>query len=208
LGNFFSWLETFFSGVQAMEQEYVIPECPICFATYDNVFRTPRLLPCSHTFCTECLCKLCVFQKELETFCCPMCRAVVAIPPGGIPHLPPNMNIVSRYQPWMGQIQNVWVEGSKLCWKKGYGQSYIRNTQNSLSHVPPGEEDNVIIVVYLLGRTQSRSSQPADLVGIPRQPQYHRCNLLFRNYGCIMWIFICCIMVFFFMVFFPIYLRI
>ncbi|CAJ0968518.1 unnamed protein product [Ranitomeya imitator] len=84
-----------------MELEYSVPECPICFATYDNVFKTPLLLPCSHTFCMECLSKLCIFQKELETFCCPMCRAVVTIPTGGIPKLPPNMNIAARFPPWM-----------------------------------------------------------------------------------------------------------
>ncbi|XP_053552182.1 E3 ubiquitin-protein ligase RNF183-like [Bombina bombina] len=190
-----------------MEQEYNIPECTICFATYDNIFRTPLLLPCGHTFCMECLCKMCVFQKELETFCCPMCRAPVIIPLGGIPKLPPNMNIVSQFPSWMGQLQDVWLEGSKLCWKKGYGQTCVTNNQNSVSHYPAQQEDNVIITIYLLGSSPVPFNRPGDLVMISHQPYHQRCNFLFQNYGCVVWIFICCVILLFFMVFFPMYLR-
>ncbi|KAM4664523.1 uncharacterized protein O3C94_012598 [Discoglossus pictus] len=190
-----------------MELEYTIPECPVCFSTYDNIFRTPLLLPCSHTFCMECLSKICVFQKELEAFCCPMCRAAVTIPQGGVPKMLPNMSIVAMFPPWMSQLQDVWLEGSKLCWKKEYGQSYVTPTQNTVAQYPPEPEDNVIITIYLLGPGSAHFSNPRDLVRIPRQFHYHRCNILFRNYGCIIWIFICCIILLFFMVFFPMYLR-
>ncbi|XP_068105964.1 RING finger protein 223-like [Hyperolius riggenbachi] len=190
-----------------MELECAVPECPICFGNYDNVFKTPLLLPCKHTFCMECLSKLCVFQKEMETFCCPICRAVTTIPQGGIPHLPPNMDIVSHFPVYMSQLQRVWLEGAKLCWKRDYEQSYVSSTRNSLSHFPAGQEDNVIITVYLLGSAQSRFSQPVDVATVPRQPHYHRCNVLLRNYGCLLWIFICCILLLFFMVFLPTYMR-
>ncbi|KAM9324289.1 E3 ubiquitin-protein ligase RNF183-like [Gastrophryne carolinensis] len=190
-----------------MEQEYFIPECPICFGTYDNVFRTPLVLPCNHTFCMECLSKICVFHKECETFCCPICRAAVTIPVGGIPQLPPNMDIVSRYPPWMGQLQKVWLEGSKLCWKKEHGQSYVQSTAHSLSHFPPEQEDNVVLTVYLLAPTQPNIPQPQSLTTVSRQPRYHRCNLLLRNYGCILWVLMFCISLLFLMVFFPMFLR-
>ncbi|XP_040260863.1 RING finger protein 223-like [Bufo bufo] len=189
-----------------MEPEHPVPECPICFVTYDNIFKTPLLLPCSHTFCMECLSKLCIFQKELETFCCPMCRAVVTIPPGGVPHLPPNMGIVSRFPPWLGELQKVWMEGSKLCWKKDNGQNCVTSTQNTLAHFPPGQDENMVISVFLLSPAQPHFSRPGDLVIVPRQPHYHRCDLILRNYGCILWIFICCILMLFFVVFFPTYL--
>ncbi|KAG9464843.1 hypothetical protein GDO78_019302 [Eleutherodactylus coqui] len=187
-----------------MEQEYSVPECSICFASYDNVFKTPLLLPCSHTFCMECLSKLCVFQKELETFCCPMCRAVVTIPPGGVPQLPANMNIVSRFPPWMGELQKVWMEGSKLCWKKRYNHNYVTSTPNTVSHFPQEES---IVIVYLLTPAQPGFPQSGDLLMVPQQPPYHRCNVMLRNYGCILWVFICCIILLFFLVFLPTYLR-
>ncbi|XP_063287840.1 uncharacterized protein LOC134572667 [Pelobates fuscus] len=192
-----------------MEQEFNIPECPICFSTYDNVFKTPLLLPCSHTFCMECLSKLCVFQKELESFCCPMCRAAVTIPIGSIPKLPPNMEVVSQFPPWMGQLQEVWMEGSKLCWKKGYGEGYVATSQNTVSQYPPEPEDNVIVTIYLLGvgPATPHFSQTRNLVMIPRQPRYHRFNIMVRNYGCILWIFITCMVILFLTVFFPTYLH-
>uniref|UniRef100_A0A8C5R4S5 RING-type domain-containing protein n=1 Tax=Leptobrachium leishanense TaxID=445787 RepID=A0A8C5R4S5_9ANUR len=162
------------TSLETQEKESCIPECSICFSTYDNVFKTPLLLPCSHTFCMECLSKLCVFKREHETFCCPMCRAAVTIPPGGVPKLPPDMLVVSQFPLWMGQLQEVWMEGSKLCWKKGSG------------------EDNLVVTIYLLGvgTAAPHFSQTRNLVEIPRQPHYHRCSVLFRNYACIIWIFI------------------
>ncbi|KAM8934776.1 RING finger protein 223-like [Pelodytes ibericus] len=192
-----------------MEPESNLPECPICFANYDNIFKTPLLLPCTHTFCMECLSKLCIFQKELETFCCPMCRAAVTIPPGGVPKLPPNMAVVSQFPPWMGCLQDVWVEGSKLCWRKGQAEGYVSKTQNTVAQYPPDSGDNVVITVYLLGVGPSAGpfSNPGNLVMIPRQARYHRCNLMLRNYACITWIFILCVLLLFFIIFFPTYLR-
>ncbi|OCT66906.1 hypothetical protein XELAEV_18038188mg [Xenopus laevis] len=190
-----------------MEQELNVPECPICFVPYDNVFKTPLILPCSHTFCLECLSKLCVFQRELDTFFCPLCRALVTIPPGGIPKLPPNMSLVSQFPPWMGQLQEVWMEGSKLCWRKRGDQSYVTTTQNSVSQFPGGPEENMIITIYLLGPTTSHFTQPGDLVRIPQSLPHHRCSFCLRNYAFVLWIFICCVILLFIMIFFPTYIH-
>ncbi|XP_053328467.1 RING finger protein 223-like [Spea bombifrons] len=191
-----------------MEQEYNVPECPICFVTYDNVFKTPLLLPCSHTFCMECLAKLCIFQKELDTFCCPICRGAVTIPPGGVPKLPPNMAVVAQLPPWMGSLQEVWMEGSKLCWKRRNGEGCVTTTQNTVSHFPSGAEDNVIIV-YLLGTGPAppNLSSPGNLVIMPRQPYYRRCCATIRSYFWFIWIAVFCIILLFFIIMFPISLR-
>ncbi|XP_061190355.1 E3 ubiquitin-protein ligase Midline-1-like [Saccostrea echinata] len=45
-------------------------ECNICFVEYDENKHVPRVLPCHHTFCTECLSKHC---KE-QTLKCPLCN--------------------------------------------------------------------------------------------------------------------------------------
>ncbi|KAG8447393.1 hypothetical protein GDO86_014750 [Hymenochirus boettgeri] len=91
-------------------------ECPICYSSYDNVFKTPLLLPCAHTFCMECLCRLCLFIKHLQGFPCPLCRASAVIPTGGIPKLPVNLEIVAQFPQDKQNLQEVWVEGHKLCW--------------------------------------------------------------------------------------------
>lgn len=53
------------------EQEQVTKQteiiCDICYVRYDEGMRIPRLLPCSHVFCNECL-----IQMRART--CPKCR--------------------------------------------------------------------------------------------------------------------------------------
>ncbi|CAG02735.1 unnamed protein product, partial [Tetraodon nigroviridis] len=55
-------------------------ECAVCFCTYDNVFKTPKLLACGHTFCLECLARINVTSAELKTLSCPICREVTRLP--------------------------------------------------------------------------------------------------------------------------------
>lgn len=45
-------------------------ECSICYHTYDDKCHVPRVLPCQHTFCTECLSKHCR-RRKLK---CPLCN--------------------------------------------------------------------------------------------------------------------------------------
>eukprot|EP00456_Euglypha_rotunda_P008886 TRINITY_DN11845_c0_g1_i40.p1 TRINITY_DN11845_c0_g1~~TRINITY_DN11845_c0_g1_i40.p1 ORF type:complete len:108 (+),score=5.68 TRINITY_DN11845_c0_g1_i40:103-426(+) len=53
--------------------------CPLCDTHYDLSSHQPKILPCFHTFCGECL------EKELskgDTLSCPNCRRVTPVPPG------------------------------------------------------------------------------------------------------------------------------
>lgn len=45
-------------------------ECSICCHTYDDECHVPKVLPCQHTFCTECLTKHCR-RRRLK---CPLCN--------------------------------------------------------------------------------------------------------------------------------------
>ncbi|XP_062619408.1 E3 ubiquitin-protein ligase TRIM45-like, partial [Saccostrea cucullata] len=45
-------------------------ECYICCVEYDENKHVPRVLPCQHTFCTDCLSKHCKGQKLK----CPLCN--------------------------------------------------------------------------------------------------------------------------------------
>lgn len=53
-------------------------ECAICLQPFSD----PRLLPCAHTFCSECL-QAIAFRSTDDTIPCPTCRQVCQIPVGG-----------------------------------------------------------------------------------------------------------------------------
>ena len=64
------------------EQLGEITECPICM----NAFTDPRMLPCIHTFCFECLNRTGEAEKKKsgDKMPCPLCRKEFAIPEDGL----------------------------------------------------------------------------------------------------------------------------
>jgi RING-type zinc-finger len=72
------------SGVTPWQFEDLL-NCMICFES----FRNPKMLPCGHTFCAECLVG---YQKTYEQqrravpgkLPCPTCRELTTLPPGGV----------------------------------------------------------------------------------------------------------------------------
>ncbi|KAG7321688.1 hypothetical protein KOW79_014546 [Hemibagrus wyckioides] len=97
-------------------------ECPICFCSYDNVFKTPKLLSCGHTFCLECLARINVLSVEIKKLSCPVCRELTEIRHGrDLPHLGNNENVFRKLPPQMQQAQSVRFERSK-------GKLVLKNT--------------------------------------------------------------------------------
>uniref|UniRef100_A0A5F8GAQ4 Tripartite motif-containing protein 59 n=1 Tax=Monodelphis domestica TaxID=13616 RepID=A0A5F8GAQ4_MONDO len=78
--------------------------CSICY----SIFEDPRVLPCSHTFCRNCLENILqasgnfYVRRALRIpLTCPNCRRTVEIPPPGIESLPINFAlraIIEKYQ--------------------------------------------------------------------------------------------------------------
>ena len=66
-------------------------QCPVCM----DEFHDPRLLPCHHTMCSECIQRLLLSSTSGRMFRCPQCRRDVCVPRGGISELPVNFFVRS-----------------------------------------------------------------------------------------------------------------
>ncbi|XP_054019306.1 tripartite motif-containing protein 45 [Dryobates pubescens] len=72
------------------------PRCPACA----EACVSPRLLPCLHSLCAACLRRLCRLgepgRPAARCVLCPVCDAVVELPPGGVAQLTPDYLALSR----------------------------------------------------------------------------------------------------------------
>ncbi|XP_041457329.1 E3 ubiquitin-protein ligase TRIM33-like [Lytechinus variegatus] len=66
-------------------------ECPICHDLLSN----PKLLPCSHSFCTSCLTELHSFQPADSALTCPVCRQDANVPGNDVSNFPTNLIVKS-----------------------------------------------------------------------------------------------------------------
>merc|ERR1711997_729429 len=58
---------------------------------YDGGEHNPKLMPCSHTVCIQCLDRIvAIFARDTGQFRCPICRELITIPRGGVQALPPS----------------------------------------------------------------------------------------------------------------------
>ncbi|CAI4224459.1 unnamed protein product [Auanema sp. JU1783] len=59
-----------------LEGDEVI-SCEVCMEPFDSNLRPPKILPCGHNFCEQCLFSLCCHQQYylLDSINCPTCRA-------------------------------------------------------------------------------------------------------------------------------------
>ena len=69
--------------------------CCVCFETYvDDGVRCPKLLPCSHTICIQCLKKL-VEEGRVQ---CPECREFHPVPSQGVHVFPTNRYVLENIE--------------------------------------------------------------------------------------------------------------
>lgn len=160
-------------------------ECNVCFCSYDNVFKTPKLLACGHTFCLECLARINVTSQEVRSLSCPLCRELTALPHGhDLPRLGTNQDIIGRLPSDMQRALSIRFKRSK--------------GKLMLKHPPPrGKPASLFIPTKTrdpppaapggdIGLAEQGGATAASVVDVGRPPSRMRGRLrrLFRSDRC------------------------
>lgn len=82
-------------------------ECAVCFSQFNNVFNTPKVLQCGHTFCLECLARMNIKSSQPESLQCPLCRAYTPLPSLGLPKLDTDMAVLSCLPEAMQHVYSI-----------------------------------------------------------------------------------------------------
>ncbi|TRY96708.1 hypothetical protein DNTS_005951 [Danionella cerebrum] len=104
-------------------------ECAICFCQFNNVFNTPKVLQCKHTFCLECLARMNVKSIQPETIQCPMCRAFTPLPDLGLPKLSNDSTVLSYLPAAMQHVYSIRFNRNK-------GKLQVKRVPSSVAPVP------------------------------------------------------------------------
>lgn len=87
-----------------------------------NLFKDPRMLPCLHTFCLQCLFKASEIQGDKEALKCPTCDEKVPLPKGGIDHLPLDLHKAHEAEIALyGQKLETGTEPCGICFRTDSG---------------------------------------------------------------------------------------
>uniref|UniRef100_A0A3P8U2Z2 Ring finger protein 183 n=1 Tax=Amphiprion percula TaxID=161767 RepID=A0A3P8U2Z2_AMPPE len=162
-------------------------ECAVCFCSYDNVFKTPKLLACGHTFCLECLARINVVSPELKTLSCPVCRELTELPHGqDLPRLGNNEDIIGKLPPDMQRALSI-------RFKRSQGKLMLKNpppnspTKPSFLTLPKkSQEVQAAAGGDLNLSTMEQGIAPTTVVDVGRPPNRVRGRLrrLFRSDQC------------------------
>lgn len=164
------------------ENDIDVTECAICFCSYDNTFKTPKLLVCGHTFCLECLARINVTSAELKALSCPVCRELTEIPHGqDLPRLSNNEDIIGQLPPDMRRALSI-------RFKRSQGKLLLKNPGTVIltkSRAPKSQEGQVEDC-DLSQRIPRQTVVQATIVDVGRPPNRVRGHLrrLFRSDQC------------------------
>ncbi|XP_023262969.1 RING finger protein 225-like [Seriola lalandi dorsalis] len=173
--------------VKPPEDDVEDTECAVCFCSYDNVFKTPKLLACGHTFCLECLARINVTSPELKALSCPVCRELTELPHGqDLPRLGNNEGIIGKLPPDMQRALSI-------RFKRRKGKLVLKNppptspTKSTVLALPKKSQDAQVAAggdLHLSAVEQG--IVPATVVDVGRPPNRVRGRLrrLFRSDQC------------------------
>ena len=82
-------IDYFITNSVAMEKPYPNITCAVCSKPYND----PRILPCLHSYCLQCLHHEIEKSGSQQMFQCPICERNTSIPVGGASVLPQNLHL-------------------------------------------------------------------------------------------------------------------
>ena len=85
----FKLIDYFITNSVAMEKPFPHITCCVCSKPYKD----PRILPCLHSFCLQCLHHEIGKSGSQQMFLCPICERNSSIPVGGASGLPQNLHL-------------------------------------------------------------------------------------------------------------------
>ncbi|XP_010749123.1 E3 ubiquitin-protein ligase RNF183 [Larimichthys crocea] len=173
--------------VRPPENDVEDTECAVCFCTYDNVFKTPKLLACGHTFCLECLARINVTSPELKTLSCPVCRELTELPHGqDLPRLGNNVDIIHKLPADMQRALSIRFKRSKgkLLLKNPPPTSPVKT--NIITLPKKNQEGQAMTGGDVNLATMEQGTAPTTVVDVGRPPSRVRGRLrrLFRSDQC------------------------
>ncbi len=86
-------------SLEQLEQEIT---CDVCQEHYTE----PKVLPCFHYYCKECILKLAQKTASNKPFSCPECRQKTSLPEGGVEELKTAF-FVNRFQSHLSVLKRV-----------------------------------------------------------------------------------------------------
>ncbi|XP_026568002.1 probable E3 ubiquitin-protein ligase RNF183 [Pseudonaja textilis] len=154
------------------EEPSSVSECPVCWNAFDNVFRTPKLLRCGHSFCIECLAHLSLIAAAQNQLPCPLCRCLTLLPANQkVTELPTNVPLLHK----LGlEPKHVILEGRQLCLKEKRKIRYFLR-QPRVYTLDLGLDPELGTQPY------SESPQPATVANTPTVPRRALLRECIRN---------------------------
>lgn len=171
------------------EDEIGDTECLVCFCSYDNVFKTPKLLSCGHTFCLECLARINVSSPELKSISCPVCREHTELPHGrNLPQLGNNESIFRKLPPEMRRALSIRFQRNKgkLVLKKPHPNVSVPTKSTTLTLPTKNQSSQPVGVGDIqLGTIEQGIATPAVVdVGRPQSRVKGRLRRAFSSDQC------------------------
>lgn len=154
------------------QEPSLVSECAVCWNAYDNIFRTPKLLRCGHSFCIECLAHLSLISATRSQLPCPLCRCLTMLPANQqVTELPTDVTILHK----LGLEPNhIILEGRQLCLKEQRKARYFLR-QPRVYTLDLGVDPE------LGTQTYPESPQPATVASTPTAPRRSLLRECIRN---------------------------